>query len=151
MSCYSVSPMNMSVVEIIKLGRKYMQLWPERIELANYFVEYRAIQVSRLVCKYLPGIALFVFIMQLYLGGFTVLPQSVVYAVFMLSIPIQALVILGIKADKFLPPGLANWYKEAVAKVNQHGGHIKLSLQKPRYLDLANLLHISYSSANYRS
>ena len=143
--------MNISVVEIIKLGRKYMNLWPDKVELANYFADYRAIQVSRLVCKYLPGIALFVFVMQLYLGGFAVLPQSVVYTLFMLSIPVQALVILGIKADKFLPPGLANWYKEAVAKVNQQGGQLKLSLHKPRYLDLANLLHISYSNAKYHS
>ena len=31
-SCYSVSPMNMSVVELIKLGRKYMQLWPQKAD-----------------------------------------------------------------------------------------------------------------------
>jgi hypothetical protein len=141
----------MSVFEIIKLGRKYLQLWPEKVELASYFEEYRAIQISRLVCKYLPGMALFIFIIQLYLGGFHALPQAIVYALFILSIPVQAMVILGIKADKFLPPGLASWYKEAVAKMNQQGGQIKLSLTKPRYLDLASLLNSSYSSASYRS
>jgi hypothetical protein len=143
--------MRMSVFEIIKLGRKYLQLWPEKVELASYFEEYRAIQISRLVCKYLPGMALFIFIIQLYLGGFHALPQAIVYALFILSIPVQAMVILGIKADKFLPPGLASWYKEAVAKMNQQGGQIKLSLTKPRYLDLASLLNSSYSSASYRS
>jgi hypothetical protein len=143
--------MRMSVFEIIKLGRKYLQLWPEKVELASYFEEYRAIQVSRLVCKYLPGLTLFIFIIQLYFGGFNALPQAIVYALFILSIPVQALVILGIKADKFLPPGLASWYKEAVAKMNQQGGQIKLSLTKPRYLDLASLLNSSYSSASYRS
>jgi hypothetical protein len=143
--------MRMSVFEIIKLGRKYLQLWPEKVELASYFEEYRAIQVSRLVCKYLPGLTLFIFIIQLYFGGFHALPQAIVYALFILSIPVQALVILGIKADKFLPPGLASWYKEAVAKMNQQGGQIKLSLTKPRYLDLASLLNSSYSSASYRS
>jgi len=142
--------MNMSVVDIIKLGRKYMQLWPEKVELASYFVEYRAVQVSRLVCRYLPGMALFVLIMQLYLGGMSMLAQSVVYSLFILTIPVQALVMLGMKADKFLPPSLANWYKEGVAKVNQKGGHIKLLVDKPRYFDLANLLNVSYSSAQYR-
>ncbi|MCO4799466.1 MAG: DUF412 family protein [Colwelliaceae bacterium] len=141
----------MNVVEIIKLGQKYKQLWPEKIELASYFEEYRSIQISRLVCRYLPGIALFVFIMQLYLGGIQQLPQSVVYAFFMLSIPVQALVMLGVKADKFLPPALSNWYKEGVAKINQSGGDIKLSVQKPRYIDLAQLLNVSYSNAQYRS
>ncbi len=143
--------MKMSVFEIIKLGLKYLRLWPEKVELASYFEEYKSIQVTRLVCKYLPGVAVFIFIIQLYLGGFNALPQAIVYTLFILSVPVQALVILGIKADKFLPPGLANWYKEAVAKMNQQGGHIKLSLSKPRYLDLASLLHFSYSSASYRS
>lgn len=139
----------MNVVEIITLGRKYMRLWPEKAELARYFAEYRSIQVSRLVYKFLPGIALFVFVMQLYLGGADLLPQSIVYTVFILSIPVQALVMLGLKADKFLPPALAQWYKEGVAKINQNGGQIKLSIHKPRYYDLAKLLHHSYSKARH--
>ncbi|MDO6427739.1 terminus macrodomain insulation protein YfbV [Thalassotalea sp. 1_MG-2023] len=139
----------MSVVEIVKLGRKYMLLWPERRELAEYFAEYQAIKMSRLVCKYLPGVALFTLVMQLYFGGIASLPQSVVYTVFMLSVPLQALVMLGIKADKFLPPALAAWYKEGVAKINQGGGDIKLSVQKPRYVDLAQLLNVSYRHAKH--
>ena len=149
MSCNNVTPMN--VVEIIKLGQKYKQLWPEKIELASYFEEYRSIQISRLVCRYLPGVALFVFIMQLYLGGIEQLPLSIVYAFFILSIPVQSLVMLGVKADSFLPPALSVWYKEGVAKINQSGGQIKLSVQKPRYLDLATLLNMSYSNAHHRS
>jgi uncharacterized membrane protein YfbV (UPF0208 family) len=101
--------MKMSVVDIIKLGRKYMQLWPQRPELANYFDEYHAVQISRLSFKYLPGVAVFVFIMQLYLGSIALLPQAIVYSLFILTIPVQALVILGVKADKFLPPALASW------------------------------------------
>ena len=138
--------MNMSVVDIIKLGRKYMNLWPQRIELANYFSEYRVVQVGRFACRYLPGLAVFIFIMQLYLGSIAVLPQAVVYSLFILSLPVQALVTLGVKADKFLPPGLASWYKEGVAKVNEGGGEIKLSVLRPRYLDLAKLLNITYTS-----
>ncbi|WP_286232578.1 terminus macrodomain insulation protein YfbV [Thalassotalea sediminis] len=139
----------MSVVEIVKLGRKYMLLWPERVELADYFAEYQAVKMSRLVCKYLPGVALFSLIMQLYFGGMASLPQSVVYTVFMLSVPLQALVMLGLKADKFLPPALAAWYKEGVAKINQNGGDIKLSVHKPRYLDLAQLLNVSFRHAKH--
>jgi len=138
--------MNMSVVDIIKLGRKYMNLWPQRVELASYFSEYRVVQVGRFACRYLPGLAVFIFIMQLYLGSISVLPQAVVYSLFILSIPVQALVTLGVKADKFLPPGLASWYKEGVAKVNESGGQIKLSVHKPRYLDLAMLLNVTYTS-----
>jgi len=136
--------MELNVLDIIKLGRKYSKLWPERIELAQYFKEYRAIQVTRLACKFLPGLALFVFVMQLYFAGLDVLPQAIVYAMFILSMPVQALVILGVKADKFLPPALASWYKEGVAKFNENGGSIKLSVHKPRYIDLAYLLNVTY-------
>lgn len=134
----------MSIFEVIKLGRKYLKLWPDRRELANYFDEYRAIQLTRFICRTFPFIALFIFITQLYLGSIAVLPQAVVYAVFILSLPIQALIMLGVKADKYLPPSLANWYKEGVAKANEQGGNINLSLHKPRYLDLASLLDITY-------
>ena len=33
MSCYILLPMNMSVIEIFKLGRRYMELWPNKAEL----------------------------------------------------------------------------------------------------------------------
>jgi uncharacterized membrane protein YfbV (UPF0208 family) len=138
--------MNMSVIELIKLGRKYMQLWPQRSELGNYFAEYQAVQISRFVLRYLPGIALFSFIIQLYFGSINLLPQALVYSLFILSLPLQALLMLGVKADKFLPISLAAWYKESVAKVNEAGGSIKLSVHKPRFIDLAKLLNISHQS-----
>ena len=137
--------MNMSFFEILKLGQRYMKLWPNKAVLINYFAEYRAVQVSRFVCRYFPTIAIIIFIVQLYFGSFSILPQALMYVIFILSMPVQALVMLGVKADKFLPPALASWYKEGVARVNESGGDIKLSLQKPRYFDLANLLNLTYS------
>lgn len=145
-TCYSVSPMKLSVIEIIKLGYKYIHLWPARAELEQYFVEYRTIKVSRLVCRIMPGVALFSVIMQLYFGSLAILSQALVYGLFMMSFPLQALLIMGVKADKFLPPALANWYKESVARVNESGGDIKLSVQRPRYIDLAYLLNLTYKN-----
>lgn len=123
-----------------------MNLWPERAELNEYFAEYRVVKFSRLICKVIPGLALFCLIMQLYFGSMVVLPQALLYSLFLLSFPVQALIFMGIKADKFLPPGLASWYKESVARVNQSGGDIKLSTQRPRYLDLAQLLNLTYNN-----
>lgn len=105
--------------------------------------------MSRLAVRYLPGLAVFAFIMQLYFAGLTALPQSLMYGFFILSIPVQALVMLGVKADKFLPPALATWYKEGVAKMNENGGQIKLSVHKPRYFDLAYLLNLSYTHSKH--
>lgn len=121
-----------------------MHLWPERAELEQYFADYQAVKMSRLVCQVMPGLALFCFTIQLYLGSMTVLPQALLYSLCILSFPLQALMFMGVKADKFLPPALASWYKESVAKVNQSGGEVKLSTQRPRYLDLASLLNLTF-------
>lgn len=155
--------MNLSVVELIKLGQRYIKLWPEKAELAQYFSDYRAVQSARFVCRYFPALALFTFIMQLYfssglfLGAGSVnnainaLPQALVYGLFLLSIPVQALVVLGVKADKFLPPSLASWYRTGVEKVKKQKSEKKLSaltVTKPRYIDLAQLLQLTYPSRN---
>ncbi|XQW86974.1 terminus macrodomain insulation protein YfbV [Thalassotalea piscium] len=141
--------MNMSVIEIFKLGRRYMELWPNKAELSHYFDEYRAVQIGRLTYRYLPAIAVFVLIMQVYFGGTGLLAQAIVYFLFLLSIPFQAIVMLGVKADKFLPPALADWYKKGVAKVNEKDGLIKLSIKRPRYIDLATLLNVSYANSRF--
>lgn len=155
--------MNLSVIELIKLGQKYLKLWPEKAELANYFADYRAVQTARFVCRYFPALALFIFIIQLYFasGLFTgnatisnainALPQAMVYGLFLLSIPIQTLVMLGVKADKFLPPSLASWYRNGLEKAKELGIKNKLntlSASKPRYIDLAKLLQLTFSSKN---
>ena len=74
--------MKLTVLEIISLGRKYMNLWPERAELEEYFAEYRVVKFSRLVCKIIPGLALFCLIMKLYFGSMGVLPQALYTACF---------------------------------------------------------------------
>ena len=155
--------MNLSVVDLIKLGQRYCKLWPEKAELAKYFADYSAVQSARFVCRYFPALALFTFIMQLYFasGYFTgsgsvnnainAVPQALVYGLFILSIPVQALVVLGVKADKFLPPSLASWYRSGIEKVKKQGNHSKfneLSLSKPKYIDLAQLLQLTFASRN---
>lgn len=155
--------MNLSVVQLIKLGQKYINFWPEKVELSRYFSEYRAVQSARFVCRTFPALALFIFIMQLYFSsGFflgsgnivnviNALPQALVYGLFFLSIPVQALVILGVKADKLLPPSLASWYRSGLEKAKEQGSQnklIDLAVSKPRYIDLAQLLQLTFASRN---
>jgi uncharacterized membrane protein YfbV (UPF0208 family) len=155
--------MNLSVVQLIKLGQKYIKFWPEKAELARYFTEYRAVQSARFVCRTFPALALFIFTMQVYFSsGFflgtgsinnvlNALPQALVYGLFFLSIPVQALVILGVKADKLLPPSLASWYRSGLEKAKEQGSQNKLTdlaIAKPRYIDLAQLLQLTFASKN---
>jgi len=139
----------MNIYQLIKLGQKYLQLWPEKSSLEAYFTEYRTVKLGRLVYRYFPSLAIVSLFVQLYFGSWTFLPQAVMYSVFIVSMPIQMLIMFGVKADKTLPPSLALWYKEAVAKVNQKGGFIKLSVHKPKYIDLAYLLKLSAQQAKY--
>jgi len=181
--------MNISVIQLIKLGQKYLSLWPERTELANYFVDYRAVQSARFVCRYFPALAIFIVLMQLYFASglfydkdilsqviidkvFLAMPKALFYGLFLLSLPIQALVISGVKADKLLPPSLASWYRSGLDKAKQKSalqnrpdqvkqGHYEshplvaeqdnmktinqMAIYKPRYIDLAQLLQLTFA------
>lgn len=166
----------MTVIEIIKLGRQYLNTWPELPELGRYFADYNAVQSCRFVCKYFPVLALFTFVMQLFFSSglpsgqgsinlaLAALPQALVYGLFLLSMPVQALVISGVKADKRLPPSLDSWYKEGIekAKKNQQNHYEKynsgqtvsgaeaiqkLVVIKPRYIDLAKLLKLTFDTS----
>ena len=183
--------MNISVVKLIKLGQMYLTLWPEKKELANYFADYRAVQTARFVCRYFPALAIFTVLMQLYFSSglflgqevfgqaavdkaLSALPQALVYGLFLLSLPIQTLVVSGVKADTLLPPSLASWYRSGLEKVKQQNAmknsesypdfhdhnnnksnndsnaHVinELAVYKPRYIDLAQLLQLTFSVKN---
>ncbi len=170
-SCYS-NGMNISVVQLIKLGQKYLSLWPDKPELSQYFEDYRGVQSARFVCRYFPALAMFTFIMQLYVASgyplgqgsisnaLNALPQALVYGLFLISIPVQALVFSGVKADKLLPPSLASWYHSGLEKVQQQVAEQsqrnnndnnntaieKLAKYKPRYIDLAQLLQLTFAT-----
>ena len=152
--------MNLSVIQIIKLGQQYQKLWPEKPELSRYFSDYKSVQSARFVCRYFPALALFTFIMQVYVGSGLPLGQgsisaavntvgiALVYGLFILSIPVQALVVLGVKADKLLPPSLASWYRDGLEKAKEKNNKeqfSKLAVYKPRFIDLAQLLQLTFA------
>jgi uncharacterized membrane protein YfbV (UPF0208 family) len=166
--------MKLSVIELIKLGQKYLSLWPDKPELGHYFADYKTVQLARFACRYLPALSFFIFTMQLYIAsGYPIgegsinklvaaTPQALVYLLFLLSIPIHALVISGVKADKLLPPSLASWYRSGLEKAKQQGKNNnkadenntqtrainELATYKPRYIDLAQLLQLSFPARN---
>lgn len=140
--------MKISLLQLIQLGRQYLKLWPERAELMQYFAEYRQVSICRFVCRYSLHFAVLVVALPYAANANFLLSQALVSAIFILSMPLQTYIMMGLQADKYLPPALAAWYKEGVAKINQQGGDVKLSVNKPKYFDLVNLLNLSYSSQN---
>lgn len=141
--------MNMNLLQITLLGRKYLSLWPNKAELQSYFDVYRQVLISRFVCRYAIHFAMLIVVLPFIFNSNTMIQQTIVSVVFVLSLPIQAYIMLGIQADKSLPPSLAAWYKEGVARINEQGGSMKISVHKPRYMDLVELLNLSYSRTTH--
>lgn len=138
--------MNKSIFELFKLGRKFVGYWPQRAELFHYFSEYRQVEVTRFVCRVLPFSSFVVFALQLGSGGAAIVPMA--FAVFILinSLPVHAMLLMGKKSQESLPPSLASWYREGVEKLKANGSDVKLSASKPKYMDLARLLDITYKN-----
>ncbi|WNC73775.1 terminus macrodomain insulation protein YfbV [Thalassotalea psychrophila] len=137
--------MQQSLLEQVKQGRHYVNLWPQRPELIQYFSEYRAVIVSRFVLKYGGALALLAFLMPILFIGIEQLKQSLVYSLFIGSLPVQALFLMNNKSKEKLPPSLANWYRSGVEKLKAKNDEGELIINKPTFLDLAKLLNISYS------
>ena len=138
--------MNISIKQQLIQGKEYIDLWPLRPELRNYFGEYQAIIVSRFVLKHCPYLALLAFIMPLFAFGVDKLTLSLFYGVCIASMPVQALFFMAKKAKEPLPPALASWYREGVEKIKTQALELadKFSTHKPTYNDLAKLLNYSY-------
>lgn len=132
----------------LKSGQEYVKLWPEQPTLHSYFVEYRAVVVSRFSLKYCPYLALFAFSLPLMLIGSDKLPFAFFYGIFIASIPVQALLMMSKKAKEKLPLALASWYRQGVEKINQQENQPQFSLQNPTFNDLAKLLNFSFQSKN---
>ena len=72
--------------------------------------------------------------------GSDFLPQAIASALFFISLPLQGLFWLGKRAQTPLEPAMQKWYNELYTKMAANGYQTQLSENKPRYLELANLL-----------
>ncbi|NMP16637.1 MULTISPECIES: terminus macrodomain insulation protein YfbV [unclassified Thalassotalea] len=137
--------MQQHLYDIYKTGVKYIDTWPKRPELINYFPQYRAVLASRFVLRYAPPLAALAFILPLMFFGVEQLKQALFYGIFIASMPFQAVVYMAKQAKELLPPSLANWYRQGVEKLKQEMEDLELTANKPTYHDLATLLNYSYN------
>ena len=143
--------MHKSLAQQVKQGKEYVDLWPQKPELTNYFSEYRAVIVSRFLFKYGAPLALVALLMPILTIGTEQIKQGIVYGLFMATLPVQALFMMYKKSEEKLPPSLASWYREGVEKIKQQEpmSEQSLSVNQPKFLDLAKLLNISYQSKRF--
>ncbi|MDA9557642.1 DUF412 domain-containing protein [Vibrio sp.] len=124
----------------LKEGQKYMDSWPMRKELMPLFPELRIIKATKFAMTAMPAVASISVLTQMAFDNYGALPQSIVIALFALSMPLQGLWWLGNRSKKVLPPSLASWYGELHQKITESGVALEPMKSKPRYKELAHIL-----------
>ena len=132
--------MQKSVMSQVQLGRAYAKTWPMRKEVAPLFAEFKVIRATELAITVMPILAMLTLFFQLNYLGPDFLPQAIASSLFFISLPLQGLLWLGKRAQTELEPAMLQWYNELFAKMVANGYDAQMGKNKPRYLELAELL-----------
>ena len=97
------------LIHSLKDGQNYMEIWPVRKELSAIFPEQRIIKATRFGIKVMPAVAAISVLTQMAFNNYHALPQSIVVALFAISLPLQGIWWLGARSNTKLPPSLASW------------------------------------------
>ncbi|MGC9423295.1 MULTISPECIES: terminus macrodomain insulation protein YfbV [Vibrio] len=132
------------IIHSLRDGQKYMDTWPIRKELNLLFPETRIIKATRFGIKVMPAIAAISVLTQMSFQNMQAMPQTVVMALFAISLPLQGIWWLGSRANTQLPPSLAGWYRELHQKIIETGFALEPVKSKPRYKELALVLNRAF-------
>ncbi|MBL4294539.1 DUF412 domain-containing protein [Vibrio fluvialis] len=132
------------IVHSLKDGQKYMDIWPMRKELNLLFPEQRIIKATRFGIKVMPAVAAISVLTQMTFHNVQAMPQSIIIALFAISLPLQGIWWLGNRANTQLPPALASWYRELYQKIVETGFALEPIKSQPRYKELAMVLNRAF-------
>lgn len=132
------------IIHSLKDGQKYMDTWPMRKELNLLFPEARIIKATRFGIKVMPAIAAISVLTQMSFHNLQAMPQTIVIALFAISLPLQGIWWLGSRANTQLPPSLAGWYRELHQKILETGFALEPLKANPRYKELALVLNRAF-------
>ncbi len=132
------------LIHSLKDGQNYMEIWPVRKELSDIFPEQRIIKATRFGIKVMPAVAAISVLTQMAFNNYHALPQSIVVALFAISLPLQGIWWLGARSNTKLPPSLASWYRELHQKIVETGFALEPVKARPRYKELAIILNRAF-------
>ncbi|MGI9896918.1 terminus macrodomain insulation protein YfbV [Vibrio natriegens] len=132
------------LIHSLKDGQNYMEIWPVRKELNAVFPEQRIIKATRFGIKVMPAVAAISVLTQMAFNNYSALPQSIIVALFAISLPLQGIWWLGTRSNTKLPPSLASWYRELHHKIVESGFALEPVKTKPRYKELALILNRAF-------
>ena len=127
-------------LDVIRQGDKYLQSWPKQRVLNCLFIDSKVTYYTRLSIAVMPAfLALVLFLAVIYPNFFS-WPMLMTYLFFILGLPVQGLYWLGKRSQMLLPRKLLSWYGEIQSKLQGSRYTQGVSVQPPRYMDLALLL-----------
>lgn len=135
---------DIGMVHNLRDGQKYMDTWPMRKELSLLFPDQRIIKATKFAITVMPAVAAISVLTQFAFDNLMYLPQSIVIAIFALSLPLQGMWWLGHRSNTLLPPSLAKWYRELNNKILESGGVVEPVRSRPRYKELARALNCAF-------
>ncbi|WP_301098946.1 terminus macrodomain insulation protein YfbV [Otariodibacter sp.] len=130
---------------ILQAGQHYLNTFPNQKKLNLFLPDYRLVRLVKFSSRIMPAFACFAIVWQF---GFadpeqSITANSIITALFALSIPFQGLFWLGKRAKSPLPLSLLEWYETLRQKLI-HEQHKKIADQAvPSYQDFANLLQLA--------
>ena len=127
---------------LMRDGYTLMQHWPVRQSLLLRFPLTRQVMLGRWLLRWLPGAAL---VWLVLLGQLQLLQQSQwLMVLVLLSLPVQALLLLGKQAAKPLSGADLNWFNQIQEKMQARDIKPVVTPRSPRYLELGRLMEQAF-------
>lgn len=130
---------------LFNAGQRYLNTLPNQKKLANFMPDYHIIRLVKFSSKAMPAFACFAIVWQYFFTDPTqsILANSVLTAIFAISIPFQGLYWLGKRARSPLSLSLFQWYETLRQKLITAQVKIEDEQAVPSFQDFANLLKLA--------
>ena len=136
------------LIKLVKLGQRYLSLWPNNKQLGAIFPETRLIVFCVLLQKTVPAIACLSFVVQFSYFGQDVVPRAIAMSLLIISMPYQGLIWLGYRSQQPLSVALVNWCSDIRTQMIEAGMNVRPVPSKASYMDMAQILHDAYAKLN---
>ncbi|HDZ3658852.1 TPA: DUF412 domain-containing protein [Mannheimia haemolytica] len=133
------------MLSLFDAGQRYLNTLPNQKKLANFMPDYHIIRLVKFSSKVMPAFACFALVWQYCFTDPTqsILANSVLTAVFAISIPFQGLYWLGKRARSPLSLSLLEWYESLRQKLISAQVKLEETQAVPSFQDFANLLKLA--------
>lgn len=133
------------MLSLFEAGQRYLSTLPNQKKLANFMPDYHVIRLVKFSSKVMPAFVCFALMWQYFFADPTqsILTNSVLTAIFAVSIPFQGLYWLGKRAKSPLTLSFLEWYETLRQKLITAQVKIDNEQAVPSFQDFANLLKLA--------